>query len=72
MREAARSLPPETARAVLGATVDALSQGTQRAGGCHDPAESAAWETTRRWLRAWARGELRMKADSPENDQHAG
>ena len=72
LKDAARSLPIETARAVLGAVAEATQQGSGRAGGCHDPAEEAAWETTRRWLRAWASGTLSGPNKSVGNNRHAG
>ena len=40
----------------------ALAGDARRAGGCYDPEEAAAWEATRRWLRAWAEGKLADEA----------
>ena len=49
LEEAARALPPESAKADVRAVADAVQQeSSSRAGVCWDPEEQAAWGATKR------------------------
>ena len=57
LRDAARSCPPETAKALVVYALE-LEEKSGRVGGCPDPEEKAAWQAVQRWLRAWRGGAL--------------